>query len=78
MSVVVPFPMARNVPTYVAAGSRGRNGLSGRAAHTIRGGTIMSWVRAEPCTCCGRPTLHGRDLADGEILCSHCTPPNAA
>ncbi|HYY87923.1 MAG TPA: hypothetical protein VFA49_03940 [Chloroflexota bacterium] len=75
MSVVVPFPGAR----LGRAGARGRSSqVAGpTAAHPIRGGGVISWVRAAECACCGRPTLAGQ-AGLGSTLCAQCRPPSVA
>ncbi len=77
MSMVVPFPQNRVAPLRVAAApAPRRNGLTAPRAHSVLGGTVISWLHTGRCTCCGRPTLRG--AADGEMLCDSCTPPHAA
>ena len=73
MSVVVPFPQAR------ARLATSKVAPASPALHSVRGGSLISWVRPRSCSCCGRPTLAApRFGADNETLCSHCTPPSIA
>jgi len=75
MSVVVPFPGVRLAGR---ATQRSRSSQSLGAAHAVRGGSVISWVRPASCDCCGRPTLAGRSGAQLATLCVHCSPPNIA
>jgi hypothetical protein len=74
MSVVVPFPGARNA---ARGGQRNRTNQAA-SPHTTRGGSVISWVRPAECECCGRPTLAGRSARNGMTLCGHCSPPSIA
>ena len=89
MSAVVQFPSARvteprsaKVVSVSSARRRlPRQSTTASALHDVRGGnvvSILSWVRATACDCCGRPTLHGHDGPNADTLCGDCTPPNAA
>ena len=75
MSVVVPFP-------GVSLGTRGiqrkRGGAAIDAIHSVRGGSVISWVCPASCACCGRPTLAGRPGQQHVTLCGHCSPPSVA
>jgi hypothetical protein len=75
MSVVVQFPGVRAGSRAV---QRGRAVQAIGGAHPARAGSVISWVRAASCECCGRPTLSGRNGSGRSVLCGHCSPPSVA
>jgi len=74
MSVVLPFPGLR----AALRGARNPSRRSLNGVHPAMGSSLMSWVCAASCECCGRPTLAGRTGLEGLILCGHCSPPSVA